>query len=57
MIPSDPADILKELSALRRQQDELMAVYVGMSKEQTKLFDERQQHIHKLYEELLDGSQ
>lgn len=47
--------ITDEIERLTNEQAEAMslAVYVGMSKQEVKLYDERQKRIYELYETLL----
>ena len=47
--------LTNELQSLKNEQDKtmLLADYVGMSDDETKLYDERQQRIDGLYEALL----
>ena len=47
--------LTEELERLKNEQAKVMAltVYVGMSKQQLKLYDERQKRIYELYETLL----
>jgi hypothetical protein len=47
--------LTEELERLKNEQAKAMglAVYVGMSKQELKLYDERQKRIYELYDALL----